>query len=229
MKNYAIIPSGGKGLRSGEPFPKQYKIFCGKELIAYTIAVFQNCEEIDEIIIAAKEDFFPLLNEIKSKYKFDKIKKLIPGGSERQHSVFNALKSIAAGDDDLVAVHDAVRPLLSQSVLKNALNSAKIFDNVVTGIRAKDTLIKGNDSVEEYIDRQEIFYAQTPQIFRYRILLDAMQKAEKENYIGTDESMLVKRASYNVKIVEGSSLNFKITTPDDLRLFELICENNITK
>jgi len=223
MKVFAIIPSGGTGKRMNHLLPKQYIKFNEKELIAYTLEIFQRCKLIDEVIIASQKDFFNLLKDIKEKYSFTKLLRIVEGGEERQNSVFNALKSIKAEKNDLVVVHDAVRPLLPENILIQAIETAKNFGSAVVAIKAKDTLIKGSDSVITFVDRKEIFYAQTPQIFRYEILFDAMTKAEKENFIGTDESMLVQRAGYKVKIVEGSSLNFKITNQDDIKLFELIC------
>ena len=226
MKCYAIIPSGGTGSRAGSSLPKQYLQFNGKELIAYTIEVFQKSALIDEIIVSAQKEFFNLLEEIKHKYSFTKLTQIVEGGAERQQSVFNALKSLKAHKDDLVAVHDAVRPLLPEEILEQSLNAAKKYGAAVVAMKAKDTLVKGNDSVISYVDRAEFFYAQTPQVFRFEILLDAMKKAEAENFIGTDESMLAHRAGYNVKIVEGSSLNFKITSQDDIKLFELLTGDN---
>ena len=225
MKCYAIIPSGGSGSRSGSAVPKQYIKFHDKELIAYTLDVFQKNVLIDGIIISAQKDFFELLEEIKEKYSFTKLIQIVEGGAERQHSVFNALKSLHADENDIVAVHDAVRPLLSQEILNNSIEIAKTYGAAVVALKAKDTLVKGSDSVISYVDRQEFYYAQTPQIFRYDILLTAMKKAEEENFIGTDESMLVHRAGGKVKIVDGSSLNFKITTQDDIKLFEKIVLN----
>ncbi|MCX6174473.1 MAG: 2-C-methyl-D-erythritol 4-phosphate cytidylyltransferase [Ignavibacteriales bacterium] len=229
MKVFAIIPSGGSGLRMNNPpclpdrqVPKQYIRINGKEIIAYTLEVFQKCESIDEIIISACKDYFDLLRTIKNNYSFSKISKIVEGGDERQHSVLNALKSTNAKDNDLIVVHDAVRSLLPNDILIKSIETAKISGSAVVAIKAKDTLIKGMDSVVSYIDRQDVYYAQTPQVFQYKILLDAMNQAEKENFIGTDESMLVQRAGYKVKIVEGSSLNFKITNKDDIKLFELI-------
>jgi 2-C-methyl-D-erythritol 4-phosphate cytidylyltransferase len=222
MKVYVIIPSGGVGKRVNNSIPKQYLKFNNKEIIAYTIEVFQQSNMIDEILISAQKDYFNALEEIKHKYSFMKLTRIVEGGEERQHSVFNALKSLQADNDDIVVVHDAVRPLLSQEILTRSIETAKNCGAAVVAIQAKDTLIKGRDSVISYVDRQEFYYAQTPQVFGYEILHDAMQKAEKENFIGTDESMLVHRAGYKVKIVEGSPLNFKITHQDDIKLFELI-------
>lgn len=224
MKTYAIIPSGGESKRFGGKIPKQYFNINGKEIIVYTLEVFQNCELIDEIIVAAKAEYFTLLNELKEKYNLNKISQIVEGGKERQDSVYNALSSITADDNDLIAVHDAARPLLPNHILINALNTAKKYDSVVTALKARDTLIKGSVTVEEYLNRNEIYYAQTPQIFRFHILNEAMKKAYKENFMGTDESMIVKNAGYDVKIVEGDLSNFKITDSSDINLFKsLIC------
>lgn len=220
MKTIAIIPSGGVGSRFNSPIPKQYVKVLGKELIVYTLEVFQNCELIDDIIIPASESYFELLYHIKDKYNLSKISKIIVGGKERQDSVYNGLISKEFDDKDLIAVHDAARPLLSESLLIKSINSAQNFDSIVVGINARDTLIQAEDNVSGYLDRTNIYYAQTPQIFRYSILRQAFNSANDENFIGTDESMLVKNAGFNVKIVEGEFKNFKITTKSDLETFE---------
>jgi len=222
MKTYAIIPSGGIGKRIDSSLPKQYIQINGKELIAYTLEIFQKCNQIDEIIIPAQRDYFELLNSIKSKYGIDKLTNIVEGGDERQNSVFNALQSISAEDDDLIIVHDAARPLLPHQVLLDAIENAKEFGSIIVAIRAKDTLVKGNIFVEDYIDRNEVFYVQTPQIFKYKILYESMILASKGNFVGSDESILVHKASNKIKIVEGSIINFKVTTESDLDLFRLI-------
>ncbi|MBN1300940.1 MAG: 2-C-methyl-D-erythritol 4-phosphate cytidylyltransferase [Melioribacteraceae bacterium] len=224
MKIHAIIPSGGSGTRTSHQIPKQYLEFGGKEMIAFTIEVFQKCNLIDDIIIVAKPEYFNLIEQIKSKYSFSKILRIVEGGNERQHSVFNGLKSISADSKDLIVVHDAARPLLTVKLLERAVKSAKIYDNVVVALKARDTLIKGSDTVDSYLDRTDIFYAQTPQIFRYDILMESMRKAESERFLGTDESMLVQKAFYQVKIVEGSPLNFKVTSDEDIKIFKSLIE-----
>ncbi len=225
MKIFTLIPSGGLGKRMNNPLPKQYLKFNNRELIAYTLSVFQKCNLIDEIIVAAQKDYFRLLEEIKEKNSFTKLTGIVEGGNERQQSVFNALKSIKAHNDDIIVVHDAVRPLLQQDLLIRAIETAKEFGSAVVAVKAKDTLIKGDDFVQSYIDRSEVYYVQTPQIFRYKIIYDAMETAASKNFVGTDESMLAHSCLEKVKIVEGSSLNFKITNQDDVKLFELICDN----
>lgn len=220
MKCIAIIPSGGVGSRFNSPIPKQYVEVLGRELIAYTIDVFQRSPLVDEIIIPADESYFMLLNQIKGKYNFSKISRIVRGGIERQDSVYNGLTAKQFEENDLIIVHDAARPLLSDELLENAIESAKKHNSIVVAIKARDTLIKADDIVNGYVDRKNIYYAQTPQIFRYNILMDSFKLAIAENFVGTDESMLVKRAKNNVKIVEGEFYNFKITTNTDLKLFK---------
>ncbi|MGD8777979.1 MAG: 2-C-methyl-D-erythritol 4-phosphate cytidylyltransferase [Ignavibacteria bacterium] len=225
MKTYAIIPSGGESKRFGGNMPKQYLQVNDKEIIVHTLEIFQNCNLVDEIIIAARKNYFNLINELKVKYKINKLTKLIEGGATRQESVANALFSINnIEDNDLIAVHDAARPLLSKKILIDSINSAKIFDSIVVAINAKDTLLKGNDFVENYVDRKNIWYAQTPQVFKYHIINHSMKKAINEKFIGTDESMLVNRAGYKVKFVRGEATNFKITTLDDFNLFKSLTQ-----
>lgn len=225
MKTYAIIPSGGLGKRTNSPLPKQYIQFAGKELIAYTLQVFQSSKHVDEIIVAAQSSYFPLLESIKQNFGLTKFTCLVEGGEERQHSVYNALKSIKADENDIILVHDAVRPLLTKEILYDSIQTAKNFGAAVVALKAKDTLIRGTESVVDYVDRSEFFYAQTPQVFKYKIIIDAMKKAKAENFVGTDESMLVHRAGYEVKIVNGSSLNFKVTTNEDIQLLSLILKS----
>jgi len=221
MKTIAIIPAGGKGIRSGTAAPKQYLKVNNKELIVYTLEIFQQNKTVDEIVISAERGYFDLLNTLKKKYHLSKISKIIEGGDTRQDSVYNALKSITdVTDNDLIVVHDAARPLLPQNVLLNAVETSKQKGNALVCIKAKDTLIKGDEVVESYVDRDEVYYVQTPQIFSYCVLMKAMKNAYENNFIGTDESMLVRQIGEKVNSGEGSVYTFKVTSADDIEIFE---------
>jgi 2-C-methyl-D-erythritol 4-phosphate cytidylyltransferase len=226
VKTFAIIPAGGKGKRGGTETPKQYLRFHGKELIAYTLEVFQKNNLIDEIIISAESEYFSLLNEIKDKYNLTKISQIVEGGEARQDSVQNALKATNADDNDLITVHDAARPLLPENILTKAINIAKEKGNALVCLKARDTLLKGDEFVKEYVNRSEMYYVQTPQIFKYGDLMKAMKKAYEKNFIGTDESMLIKEIGIDINIVEGSMLNFKVTTSTDIKMFEKLTSGN---
>lgn len=226
MKNIAIIPSGGIGSRFNSPIPKQYVKVLGKELIVYTLEIFQKCNLIDEIIIPADKSYFSLLGELKEKYRLTKITQIIEGGKERQDSVKNGLNSKAFDKEDFIIVHDAARPLLSIKLLENALNEAHKFDSIVVAIKARDTLISGNENVTQFLDRSNIYYAQTPQIFKFKILEKAFKIAGENGFLGTDESSVVKSAGFEIKIIEGEFLNFKVTLESDLIIMEKMLIND---
>lgn len=220
MSVTAVIPAAGAGIRMGTPLPKQYMKVHGKELIVYTMEVFQKNKAINSIIIAAHPDYFPLIERLKKKYGITKLTAIIKGGKERQDSVSAALSSLSLLPTDLVAVHDAARPLLPQTVLTNAVKIAKEKGSALVCIKARDTLLQQTNFSAKYVDRSSVYYVQTPQIFQYGQLMKAMEKARKEKFTGTDESMLMRRAKFHVEIVEGSMLNFKVTTKEDLDLLK---------
>jgi len=222
MKTFAIIPAAGKGKRSGASIPKQYIKFNGKELVVYTLEAFQKNKLIDEIIVAAHPDYFSLLEKLKKKYKLTKISRIVKGGKERQDSVYNALKEIEADKNDFAAVHDAARPLLSQEILTNAILTARKKGNALVCIKARDTLVKGKNHIESYIDREEVYYVQTPQVFKYQDLMKAMETAYAADFLATDESMLINNLGMKINIVDGSLSNFKVTTKDDVNFIKKI-------
>jgi 2-C-methyl-D-erythritol 4-phosphate cytidylyltransferase len=220
MRKIVIIPAGGKGTRSGFSKPKQFVKVKGKELIVYSLETFQKNKLVDEIIIAADTNYLKLIENIKKKFGLTKITKIVDGGKERQDSVYNALSSISAEKNDLIIVHDAARPLLPQTVLTSAIKLAISKGNSVVCLAGNNTLIRGRKYVDIYIDRKNVQYVQTPQIFRFNVLMKAMKSAYKTNFYATDESMLVKKSGKKVNITPGSSLNFKVTTKEDFQLFK---------
>lgn len=220
MKNIAIIPSGGIGKRIQSPIPKQYVKVLGKEILTYTLETFQNSNLIDEIIIPAEKKYFKTIADIKKKYNITKITNIVEGGKERQDSVYNALISKNFNEEDYIIVHDAARPFLSIHLLNNAIKYAHNFDSVVVALKARDTIFSGNDYVQNYIDRSSLYYAQTPQIFKFKILIESFVKAKNQKFIATDESMIVKNAGFNVRILDGEFSNFKITTQNDIDLMQ---------
>lgn len=224
MKIFAIIPAGGRGKRIDTSLPKQFIKINSKEIIYYTLKTFDDSDLIDRIVIPVNKDYKPLLQNIISKYKIKTPVDIVDGGTERQDSVYNALNSIKADDKDIVVVHDAARPLLPLEILISSITEAKKNKAVVVAVKAKDTLMKGEKIVDRYIDRSGIYYVQTPQVFEYGILSVAMKKAMQENFYGTDESMLVKRSGQEIKIVEGSAFNFKVTERADLEILKVLLQ-----
>ena len=225
----AIIPAAGKGKRFGGTTPKQFLKINGKEILAYTLEVFQKAKSVDEIIVSASREEFPRIKKLQKKYQLTKLIKIVEGGKKRQDSVYNALLSVNLNKNDLIIVHDAARPLLPEKVLEEAIRCAKKNGNALVCLQAKDTLLKKTKSEHTYLNRSQIYYVQTPQIFRYDQLLSAFEQAQKEKFIGTDESMLVQRTGLSrlmpgkkINLSEGSPFNFKITTGDDLEMLKSI-------
>jgi 2-C-methyl-D-erythritol 4-phosphate cytidylyltransferase len=224
MKKIVIIPAGGKGVRSGQTLPKQFVRVKGKELIIYTLETFQKNRLVDEIIVSTDRHYFGLLDKLKKKYRLTKLTGIVEGGKRRQDSVYNALSSVSAAKSDLIIVHDAARPLLPEKTLTNAIRTAENRGNAVVCLSGYNTLIKGKKYIEDYIPRENVYYVQTPQIFKYGDLKQAMEKAYNENFYATDESLLIKRLGRKVNITEGSNLNFKVTTKEDFQLFKSLVQ-----
>ena len=221
MKRLAVIPAGGNGTRLGGNIPKQFLKINSKEIIAYTLEVFDNCELIDEIAVAVSSEYFQTMEKIITKYSFKKKIMIAEGGKERQDSVFSAVSVLNPNPEDIICVHDAARPLLSNEILKKAIESAETNGCSVVAIKARDTLLNAKEGVvTDYVNRDNIFYVQTPQIFRFSLFSHAINKAKEDNFLGTDESMLLFRAGEKVKIVDGDISNFKITTKNDLVIAE---------
>ena len=222
MKRYAIIPAGGVGKRIGGNIPKQFIQINSKEIIAYTLSVFDKCKLIDEIAVAVSREYFSLMKKIVEENSFTKNIIIAEGGKTRQDSVFSAIASVSPGTEDFICVHDAARPFLSLEILQRALFEAESKGNAVVAIKARDTLAAINSDSEEdtivanYPEREKIFYIQTPQIFRFDFFSKAMDYFSSSGFQGTDESMLAFNLGEKINLVEGELKNFKITTKEDL-------------
>ncbi|KAB2907812.1 MAG: 2-C-methyl-D-erythritol 4-phosphate cytidylyltransferase [Ignavibacteriales bacterium] len=233
MRVVAIIPAAGSGSRVSGDVPKQFILFNNREMISYTLEVFQNSEVIDEIIVATSGQGRDILHAIKERDGLTKLTKIVDGGLERQDSVYNALKEANLAFDDLAVVHDAARALLPPEVLARAVATAKEKGSALVCQKARDTIgfLENGDLAESgnlsYIDRNKVYLVQTPQIFRYGELTEAFERAYSEGWYGTDESTIMRRAGYPVFISDGSALNFKITTDEDLVIFSKLVAGRV--
>lgn len=221
--NSVVIVSAGRGSRMKADINKQFLKLQNKEVIAHTIDKFYNNENIGEIIVVVREDeaeFFKI--NIIEKYGYKNIK-IAFGGSERQDSVYNGLKMV---DENckIVLIHDGARPFVNNETIDSAIESAKENKCVIVGVPVKDTIkvIDENNNVCDTPDRSTLWSIQTPQVFDYSLIMKAHEKAREDNYYGTDDSMLMEYFGYNVKVIEGSYNNIKITTPEDLKIGEEI-------
>jgi len=216
MKTIAIIPAAGSGKRFFSETPKQFLKINGIEVLVHTILKFQRAKNIDKIFVAVSKEYFNKVENLVRKYRLNKVIKIVEGGKERQDSVYSALKSINAEPNDLICVHDAVRPLISSKEIDELIEFAKRKKAVISAKKAIDTVKIGYNFVEGTLDREKIWLVETPQIFTYKILSEAFNKAYEDKFFGTDESSLVERLGVKVHIYQVKGENRKITLKEDL-------------
>lgn len=221
---WAVIPAAGSGRRMASPMPKQYLRFQGKSILEHCLDRLLSHPDIDGVVLVLDDDdgHWDSLNYQPSKPLFT-----TTGGAERQHSVYSGLTTLQyrCGNDALALVHDAVRPLVNHYDLGRVIAAAN--DNQAGAILASpvtDTLKRQNKAME--IDatqsRKNLWRALTPQVFHLAPLLNALQRVIDDDVAITDDAQALELIGYHPALVEGSSDNFKITTPGDLRLAEMI-------
>jgi 2-C-methyl-D-erythritol 4-phosphate cytidylyltransferase len=220
MKVSAIIPAAGSGERFGEE--KQFKLFSGRPLLFHTLKLFLQSDYIDEIIVAVPSASVDSTHRDVLSMSAGKPVKVVAGGTRRQDSVKNGI-DVSDSHSTLVCIHDAARPFVTEDLIQRSISACEFADGAVVGIPSKDTVkFSENGLIKETLDREKIWLAQTPQCFHKNKLLQALYNAEKENLIGTDESALMEAMGFSIKLVDGESNNFKITTKDDWIRAELV-------
>lgn len=214
----AIIPAAGRGTRMNKSINKQYITLSGMPILLRTIIAFDECKEVDEIIVVVgknEKDIFK--KQILDRYKIKTPFKVVVGGDTRQESVFNA---IVKTDDrtDIIAVHDGARPLISSAEIIKTIDGARKYGACILAVPVKETVkrIDENGYVKKTVNRSSLYNIRTPQTFKADILKEAHLSAIEKGIVGTDDSFLVEQNGVNVKIVKGSYTNIKITTPEDL-------------
>src|SRR3972149_3203229 len=223
MKADAVIVSAGKGLRFMEGKKKQFYFLEGKPILAHTLDKFETCSLIRSVrLVVGQEDMDYCLKEIVEKYRFQKVSKIVPGGKRRQESVKNGIDALP-GDADIVAIHDGVRPLVTQAMIEDSIHSAVRYGAVILAMPVKDTIKMSNPdgTVLKTLDRESLWQAQTPQTFQLKVIKEAHHRATEEGFVGTDDASLVERIGVKVHILPGSYTNIKITTPEDFVLANL--------
>jgi 2-C-methyl-D-erythritol 4-phosphate cytidylyltransferase len=219
-KAVAIVPSAGLGRRFGEGRNKPFETLGGKPVLIWALDALEKMPEISEIIPVLKETDMQVGTELFKHYKITKVKRIVPGGKERQDSVFNGLHFIK-DNGPVVLIHDGARPFLEPKTVRRALRALSGCDGVVIGVPPKDTIkeIEG-ELIRQTLKRDTLIAVQTPQIFFYQPLLAAYEKAMKESFYATDDAALVERNRGRIKVVKGEYTNIKITTPEDLVIAE---------
>jgi 2-C-methyl-D-erythritol 4-phosphate cytidylyltransferase len=233
MKVVAIIPAGGTGRRMGGALSKQYLVLGGIHMLAHTIGIFQRMEQIERIvlIVPAKDIDFVKTTVIEG-YGYSKVGDVLAGGEERQDSVRNGLFALGqeVDDDDIIVIHDAVRPLVTEDLILRVIDECRKQGAAVLGVPVKDTVksIFPEGIIKSTLERRGIWLAQTPQVFKKGIITEAYRRAYEDGLYGTDDAVLVERIGIDVKMVLGSYDNIKITTPEDLKYAEWIFKTRMT-
>jgi 2-C-methyl-D-erythritol 4-phosphate cytidylyltransferase len=235
MKVVVIIPAAGLGTRmAAAPAPKdkkpatskQFAELAGTPILLHTLRKFAASPQVAEIYIALRANEMDGFRKRLEQEKDVKKKiQIVEGGEHRQQSVGHALAAISAAADDIVLVHDAVRPFVTEEIIHEVIHAAEKYGAAIAGVPAVDTVKQVERTAEgalitATVPRERVVMAQTPQGFRYDVLKKAFDEAAADGFLGTDEAALVERSGHEVAVVMGSPRNIKITTPADLELAE---------
>jgi 2-C-methyl-D-erythritol 4-phosphate cytidylyltransferase len=215
-----IVTAGGIGNRMGASLPKQFLLLNNRPILFHTIESFFTFDAKAQILVTLPEDWIPYWNELCEEYNFTIQHEVISGGQERYDSIKHALK-VTKGDK--VLVHDGVRPLVSERVIRNVLDSVNANNGVVPVLPLKSSIRKGTENESKAVNRSEYWMVQTPQGFSREVIKKAYDYPFSEDI--TDDSSLVAKAGYNIELVQGEEENIKITTPFDLVIAAKIIES----
>ena len=226
MKTSAIIAAGGSGSRMKTDEGKLFLELCGTPILLLTLAVFDSCDIIDEIILPVPLDEIERTKQLVERAGFKKVRHIIQGGSTRQASVYNGLQVVSA-DSDIVVIHDGARPFVSREIILDAVSETRAHKAVIVGMPVKDTIKTVTDDrlVSNTLDREILWQVQTPQVFEAALIKEAYERAVKLGISATDDARLVERLGEKVKMITGSYENIKITTPGDLKIGEAILKS----
>jgi 2-C-methyl-D-erythritol 4-phosphate cytidylyltransferase len=232
MKVIVIIPAAGLGTRMAPAgkktaSSKQFFDISGAPILIHTLRVFARNRQVSEIVVALRKSEMEQVRTRLEKEKLAEKVTLVEGGEHRQQSVGNALDRIAAAADDVVLVHDAVRPFVDDAIISAVIGEVEKHGAAIAGLPAVDTIKQVERAADgalitSTIPRERVVQAQTPQGFRYELIQRAFASATADGFMGTDEASLVERLGESVWVVMGSPRNIKITTPADLELAEFL-------
>jgi 2-C-methyl-D-erythritol 4-phosphate cytidylyltransferase len=231
MKVIVIIPAAGLGTRMAalhggvRSKSKQFFELQGTPILVHTLRKFAQCDAINEIVVALRKSETATFQKQIERENFRKPLRVVEGGEHRQNSVANAIAALGAAEDDIVLVHDAVRPFVDQETIVNVIEAVKRYDAAIAGVPAVDTVKQVDRTAEgavviATVPREKMVLAQTPQGFRFGLLKRAFDEALADGFLGTDEASVIERSGAPVHVVMGSPRNMKITTPADLELAE---------
>ena len=225
MQVFVILPAAGLGTRMAGPQPKQFLILDGLPILIHSLRAFAAVQRVTAIYVAVRKPEMERVQAQITEHGFASRVRLVEGGDTRQESVSHALAALPAQPDDVVLVHDAVRPLIDAATIDRTIDAVLEHGAAIVGLPAVDTIKQVERTahgalITSTIPREFIVQAQTPQGFRVGLLRKAFADAVAVGFVGTDEASLLERADLPVAVVHGSPVNLKITQPGDLELAE---------
>lgn len=235
MRVFVVLPAAGIGTRMAPGHatrnaPKQFLSLGGLPVLVHSLRAFAAVPRVSAIYVAVRKTEVGRMSTLVASYQLDQRVRVVQGGDNRQESVGNALKSIQAADDDIILVHDAVRPLIDPATIERTIDAVEKHGAAIVGLPAVDTIKQVTRTadgaiVTATIPREYVVQAQTPQGFRWNLLRRAFAEAEADGFVGTDEASVVERSGAQVAVVMGSPANLKITQPGDLELAEFYLQH----
>jgi 2-C-methyl-D-erythritol 4-phosphate cytidylyltransferase len=225
MDVFVILPAAGLGTRMAGPQPKQFQALNGLPILIHSLRAFAAVERVTAIYVAVRKSEMERVEAQVDEYGFAGKVRVVEGGDNRQESVAHALDALDAEPDDIVLVHDAVRPLIDAATIDRTIDAVIEHGAAIVGLPAVDTIKQVERTahgalITSTIPREFVVLAQTPQGFRYGLLQTAFAEATADGFVGTDEASVAERAGLPVAVVYGSQVNLKITQPGDLELAE---------
>ena len=232
MQVFAILPAAGIGTRMAGPQPKQFLALDGVPILIHSLRAFAAVDRVKAIYVAVRKTEMERVEAQVAEYGFTGRVHVVEGGDNRQESVAHALAALRAADDDVVLVHDAVRPLIDAATIERTIDAVAEYGAAIVGLPAVDTIKQVERTahgalITSTIPREFIVQAQTPQGFLFRLLQKAFAEATADGFVGTDEASVVERAGLPVAVVAGSQVNLKITQPGDLELAEFYLRQRV--
>jgi 2-C-methyl-D-erythritol 4-phosphate cytidylyltransferase len=222
MNHYAIIVAGGSGTRMHSAVPKQFLLLNGVPVLMHTINAFHYSDTKPQIIVVLHPDSHQYWNDLCKEHNFNIPHQLVSGGETRFHSVKNGI-SLIGDDDAIIAIHDAVRPLVTKEIIDESFDCAEKYGNAIVAIKSRDSVRQIKNNRSQSLNRDEIYLIQTPQTFQAAQLKKAYLQTYQESF--TDDASVVEQTGVNINLVGGSYQNIKITFPEDIAIAEFLLRN----
>ena len=227
--NIALIIAGGSGNRMGQDIPKQFIHIDGAPIVIHTMMCFQRHPDIQQIAIVCLKGWETVLQSYANQFNITKLKHIFPGGDSGMESIHNGIYGLleaGCDDEDLVLIHDAVRPLLSQDIISGNIATCKAYGYAVTGIKCREAILESEDgfSTSTSIPRDRLIRTQTPQTFRLKNIISAHEEAKEKGITNSVASctLCAELGNRTMHLVPGSEKNIKVTTVEDLEILKAL-------